>query len=78
MQLLGLLSPEHTLGGKKGLPALSVSLMSPEKQCFIYHLEHNEIKEMRGCHKRTFFLPEIIPPTSNIAGADDINRAICM
>lgn len=51
-------------GRKKKLPGLSLSPTSHGEQHFICHLEHNEIKEMRGCHKRASFLPDSIPVTS--------------
>lgn len=43
------------------LSALSVSLVSHREQCFICHLEHNEIKEIRGCHRRTSFVSKNHP-----------------
>lgn len=65
------------MGGKKSLPALSLSLTSQREQHFICHLERNEIKEIRGCHKRTSFLPEMIPVTSYITHSNDRNKVIC-
>lgn len=68
--------PRLSHGKKTYLPGLSVSLTSHGEHCFICHLGRNEIKEMRGCHKRTSFLPEIIPLPSDIPQSNDRNRII--
>lgn len=38
---------------------------------FICHLERNEIKEIRGCHERISFIPESVPPTSDVPRSTD-------